>query len=266
MRNDFAIMIVTHARAKNQSTLKMLRTAGYNGKIYFICDDKDTELKEYQKLYGKDVMIYSKIAESFEADSMTNQTEFATPLYGYNYCFKVANEKGLKCFAICDDDLTKISLRPIVEGKLKSFPLTDADRLFTNMMEYMLNANIGIFGPAMDGAYIGGAKNANVQKGVCWNLSQMIFFQSDFKVRFRCYVYPDRMIALDVNTTGQPAFKTMLISVKSPDQGTNSGGVPKVIRKRWKLVLQKFFCCYGLSVLCENQLEWYTLFSKNQQQ
>lgn len=227
MRDDFAIMIVTHARAKKQTTFQMLRKAGYAGKVYFVCDDQDPELEEYQKLYAEDVLIYSKAVEYPESDSMTNRKELTTPLYGYNYCFKAAKEKGLKCFAVCDDDLTRISLRPVINGKLKDFSVTDADRLFTNMMKYMLSANIGMLGPTMSGAYIGGVKNKKVQKGVCWDLSQMIFFQPDFEARFRCYVYPDRMIALDASTTGQPAFKTMLISIASPVQGTNSGGMSK---------------------------------------
>lgn len=60
MRDDFAVFILTHGRAKQQKTVKTLKRCGYTGRLYLIVDDEDKELDEYIRLYGSDVITFSK--------------------------------------------------------------------------------------------------------------------------------------------------------------------------------------------------------------
>ena len=41
MRNDFAILILTHGRPDNIKTLSSLKRAGYTGKYYIVIDNED---------------------------------------------------------------------------------------------------------------------------------------------------------------------------------------------------------------------------------
>lgn len=52
MRDDFAVMILTHGRADRVYTLKSLRKGGYTGKVYIVIDNEDDQQDEYVSRYG----------------------------------------------------------------------------------------------------------------------------------------------------------------------------------------------------------------------
>lgn len=43
MRDDFCVFILTHGRAGNVKTLKMLQKQGYTGKWYCVIDNEDDQ-------------------------------------------------------------------------------------------------------------------------------------------------------------------------------------------------------------------------------
>lgn len=49
MRNDFAILILSHGRPDKLYTLKALEKANYTGKWYIVIDDEDETENEYRK-------------------------------------------------------------------------------------------------------------------------------------------------------------------------------------------------------------------------
>ena len=49
---DFAVFILTHGRPDNVKTLSTLKKCGYTGKIYFIVDNEDKTIEQYQNNYG----------------------------------------------------------------------------------------------------------------------------------------------------------------------------------------------------------------------
>lgn len=47
MRDDFAVMILTHGRADRVYTLSSLRKGGYTGKVFLVLDNEDDQHDEY---------------------------------------------------------------------------------------------------------------------------------------------------------------------------------------------------------------------------
>ena len=41
MRNDFAVLILSHGRPNNIKTIKALENANYTGKYYIVIDNED---------------------------------------------------------------------------------------------------------------------------------------------------------------------------------------------------------------------------------
>ena len=61
MRDDFAVFILTHGRAKTSVTQNTLAGAGYTGKVYFVLDDEDEQAPEYEERFGKDkIVVFNK--------------------------------------------------------------------------------------------------------------------------------------------------------------------------------------------------------------
>jgi hypothetical protein len=66
---DFAVFILTHGRPDNVKTLSTLKKCGYTGKIYFIVDNEDKTIEQYQKNYGiENVKIFDKKAMADSID------------------------------------------------------------------------------------------------------------------------------------------------------------------------------------------------------
>ena len=64
---EFAVFILTHGRAGHVTTDTVLRRQGFTGRIFYVVDDLDKQVPEYQKLYGKDaVKIFSKKKKTSE--------------------------------------------------------------------------------------------------------------------------------------------------------------------------------------------------------
>ena len=55
----FAIFILTNGRPNNQYTLEFLRKS-FKGDVFLLCDNEDKTLKEYQKNYGEQVVVFNK--------------------------------------------------------------------------------------------------------------------------------------------------------------------------------------------------------------
>lgn len=84
MRDDFAVLIITHARPETQPTQKALKKVGYTGRVILILDDEDETRAEYIRRYGEEnIRIFSKDAVCF--DTMDN---FHKQKKGFGVCSK----------------------------------------------------------------------------------------------------------------------------------------------------------------------------------
>ena len=98
--NNFAIFILSHKRPENP-TYKTLMKCNYSGKFYFVLDDLDESISQYEKNYGKDkLLIFSKKEVAKRIDFMSNWTITAIDTYARNACFDLAKEIGID---YCED-------------------------------------------------------------------------------------------------------------------------------------------------------------------
>ena len=104
MRDDFAVFILTHGRADNVVTLKMLRQGGYTGRWYCIIDDEDDQADLYRRNFGKDrVIVFDKKAAYDRADTMDNFNNHLAIIYARNESYRIAKQLGLQYFLMMDD-------------------------------------------------------------------------------------------------------------------------------------------------------------------
>lgn len=109
---DFAVFILTHGRPDNVITFNTLKKANYTGKIYFIVDNEDKTIEQYQKNFGvENVKIFDKKAMADEVDEGNNFDERRTITHARNACFKIAKEIGVAYFVQLDDDYGQFKFR-----------------------------------------------------------------------------------------------------------------------------------------------------------
>ena len=91
MRNDFAILILTHGRAGNILTLDALKKARYTGAWFMVLDDEDSQLNDYQELYGKEhCYVFSKAEVAKTTDAGDNLPGRTAILWARNASFAIA--------------------------------------------------------------------------------------------------------------------------------------------------------------------------------
>ena len=164
----FACFILCHGRPHNTPTYNTLRTFGYTGDIYIICDDEDKTVDEYKQVFGEDsVKIFSKDEMLKKFDPMNNFNDRKCAVYARNACFDIAKDLGLDYFCELDDDYTTIPYRWEENGKLYRSSGANLDEVFKAYIEFM-ETNDEIYSVAFGqpGDFIGGIGSQLVKKKV----------------------------------------------------------------------------------------------------
>ena len=164
---DFAVFILTHGRPNNVKTLATLKKCGYTGKIYFIVDNEDKTISEYQKNFGIEyVKVFDKKAMADEVDEGNNFDERRTITHARNACFKIAKEIGITYFIQLDDDYTAFEWRyESKDGKkLLVHKITNIDTIFILYLDFYKKTNFKSIAFAQGGDFIGGVENPYAKK------------------------------------------------------------------------------------------------------
>lgn len=225
MRDDFAVMILSHGRAKEQKTRRTLLKCGYTGKIYIVIDDMDDQQEEYRKLYGAEIIVFNKQQQLGLFDTMCNADEWRSVVYARNACYEIAEGLGLKYFLMCDDDISDLKFRLVRDGKLGAYPVRQSDRLFESIIALYENTDVSIFGFSQCGAYIGGANSKKYRDGCQRTCSQMMMIRTQDKTPFNGIFNEDLHVAIESGLRGKIVLSTMLVSIASPVRESNSGGL-----------------------------------------
>lgn len=224
MRNDFAVLILTHGRAHEQKTYETLKKAGYSGKIYLVCDNLDTQLPEYQKIYGEQVIVFDKEAYRDKTDTFSNRKEMNAVVYARNAAFDIAKKLKLTFFCVCDDDIKSLYVRWIDGKQLMKTKLTDMDHVFTYICTYLEKSKAFALSICEEGAYFGGVKGI-VKNGIYPIMSHFIVYGTNNRWNYRSSVYEDAVANIDIKKSGLVGFATTLLSMTVPKTGSNRGGM-----------------------------------------
>ena len=194
MRDDFAVFILSHGRANKLVTLKTLKSCGYTGKYYIICDDEDNQLEEYKRLYKESVIVFNKEDALSSFDIMDNFSNNKFVVFARNVCFKIAKELNLKYFLELDDDYVRFEFREEKNNKLLTYKILDLDSIFEEMIKYLDSSNALSIAFSQGGDLIGGVN------GTMWKMKLKRKAMNSFFCRTdRPFTFTGR-INEDVNT------------------------------------------------------------------
>ena len=154
---DFAVFILTHGRPDNVKTLSTLKKCGYTGKIYFIVDNEDKTIEQYQNNYGiENVKIFDKKAMADEVDEGNNFDERRTITHARNACFKIAKEIGITYFVQLDDDYTSFRYRWVDNKYYTSGTVKNLNKYFDFYLNFYKSTNCKSIAFSQGGDFIGG--------------------------------------------------------------------------------------------------------------
>lgn len=223
-RND-AVFILTHGRANNVMTYKSLREYGYTGKIYLIIDDEDSQGDEYKKLFGEQVITFSKIKAKEYTDVADTQTARNVVVFARNTCHQIAKQLGLTHFCEVDDDYGSYRYRFEEGTELTSQHIKGMDDLFDAMYDFLDTSGAYAVCPAQGGDYIGGTGSSVWKKRLSRKAMNMFFCRTDRPFKFYGRLNEDATAYTYLGQTGKLFFTIADWQLNQQQTQANKGGL-----------------------------------------
>lgn len=231
MRNDFAIFILTHGRADKVYTAKTLERLGYSGALFFVVDNEDSMIPEYQKRFGHEkVIVFDKQAAYDRTDTMDTFNEHNAIVYARNETFRIARSKGFKFFLMLDDDYVDFEYRWSNGERLlrRSFP--DLEGLIEAMVEFLEVSGATAVALAQGGDLIGGKDNPNRKKMLLRKAMNSWFCKTDKPIEFRGTMNEDTVTYTTLGSRGALFFTYMGAVVDQRPTQSITGGMTEVYK------------------------------------
>lgn len=219
----FAIFILTNGRPNHQYTLEFLRKS-FKGDIFLLCDNEDKTLKEYQKNYGEQVVVFDKNEWVSKSDSMDNFQSKKSVLYARNAVFQIAKDMGYEYFAMVDDDVTGLSFRYEKDGKLVGKPVENFDKISSAILEAMDDTGTDFFSFGLNKLYIGGLSNGQYQKKIVDKVYCFIICRTEQQHFYKGIMNEDEIHNILSMNVGKLLKTTTLVQIVTKPIGKDTVG------------------------------------------
>lgn len=231
MRNDFAVLILSHGRADRVITVQTLRRCGYTGKIYIIIDDQDSEEEEYYKRYGDSVIKFCKEEAARQSDVMDPDDDMRIVLYARNVCHRIAKDLGLTYFLELDDDYNEFRFRKEANGILTSVHMKHLDDVFDAILDFLEVSGAVTVAMAQSGDFIGGLGSNVWRKQLARKAMNSFFCKVDRPFQFLGRINEDVNAYTLLSSQGKLFFTVARTTLNQMPTQSNDHGLTDVYLK-----------------------------------
>lgn len=224
MKIKFAILILTHGRANNISTLKMLSSAGYKGDYYIVIDNEDDQIEEYKKRFGDKVVVFDKRKTSEWTDSGDNINKRTAILWARNESFYIAERLGLTHFMMLDDDYTGLQLR-FKKGDKLGHKKADINKAIDVAIKFLDRTNALSVAFSQGGDWIGGAKSRFIRVPILRKCMNSFICRTDRKYKYYGRMNEDVSTYVREGNLGRLMFTIMPIMIEQKMTQSVKGGM-----------------------------------------
>lgn len=226
---NFAVYILTHQRADNVITYDSLKAHNYTGKIYFVLDNTDTQIKEYEENFGEEnVRIFDKQYYHDNYDTGNNLKELAKSIfYARNAVFDIAKKDGVDYFLVLDDDYPFFAYRYADGETLRADNIKNLDNVINLYLDYFskLPENIKSICFAQGGDYIGGVHSSIYEQRVLRKAMNALFFKTNNPIEYIGEVNEDVNTYVLNNRIGNIFFTFREVMVGHMSTQSQAGGM-----------------------------------------
>lgn len=221
--NDLGIFILTYGRAKEQTTLQLLKKYGITDNVYLIVADNDPQIEEYRKAYGRIVKEFNR--NEVEEDIEDNVKPKSGVISARNYCFKLAKKLGYKYFVELDDDYSLFCFRYVSENKLKGKKVEDLKQVLVSTVQVLEDTPIECFAWAQTGDFVGGVNSDVVRNCFKRKAMNAMFFKTGTSIRFYGRINEDVNMYVHHGKLGQLVLTETFIALHQAKTQTLEHGM-----------------------------------------
>ena len=221
LKNNVGVFILSHGRADNVVTYKVLRNQGYTGKIYIVCDDEDEQLPLYKKNF-ENVIVFSKKDIKFDVgDNLHKLTKVSS--IARNAIVKL--KKDVEFVLMLDDDYKGFNYKIPNGNALKSTKIKNFDKLIDTYVDFLkTNENILSLSFGTAGDYVGGTNN-KVKDGIYFNGRNSFLFRANENFEFKGRIMEDVTTPAYHNSVGKFFITVLGVQIDVVSRENNTGGI-----------------------------------------
>lgn len=227
MRDDFAVLIISHGRADSVLTIKAMTRAGYTGKWYIVIDNEDDQESQYRKNFGDEhIIVFDKLAISKTFDIMDNFEGRQVPTYARNALHGIAKDLGLTYFLELEDDYFNFRQRYLREdGKFCTRYVRDMDAIIDAYIDFLDLTGAVTVAFAQTGDFIGGAESRVYREQLSRKAMNCFFCRTDRP--FQCFgrFNDDVNAYVDNGKRGMLLLTPRDICMDQPQTQARAGGI-----------------------------------------
>ena len=233
MRDDFAMLIISHGRADDVATVPALEAAGYTGKWYIIVDDEDDQYEKYIENYGESHIIqFCKVdAMRNTRDAMDNFEVHGVPVYARNMLHSIAKDLGLTYFMEIEDDMVDFRYRYEDGDALRSVKLTKLDAIVDVFLEFLDVSGAITVAFSEAGDLLGGKERIFWKSQLNRKAMMCYFMRTDRPFQFTGTFNDDVNMYVQLGKVGNLIFTVAPIMVIPKLTQQNSGGITDAYNK-----------------------------------
>ena len=237
MREDFCAFILTHGRPDKVITYRSLRSHGYTGKVFIVIDDEDQTGEEYKRIYGDDVLVFSKDEVGLYTDQFDNFSDRRTALWARNACWDLAKQMGYRYFIQLDDDYTHWKYHRTGRGHRLSASLTEEyhawklrslDAVFDALVRFIETTPIKTVALSQGGDHIGDSGGSTSPRRFKRKAMNSFVCDTAKPFLFRGRINDDVNTYVSLGRTGDLFFTDMQIQLEQLLTQSNTGGMTEL--------------------------------------
>ena len=248
MRDDFALLILSHGRGDNVITIKTMLQCGYTGRWYIIVDNEDNEIDLYKKNYGEEhIIVFDKLKKFKECDVGDLCTKRNAVLYARNVCFETAEQLGLTYFLELDDDYIEFRQRYEKEGPLSSRFVLDMDSVINETLEFLEVSGATCIAWSQMGDFIGGLSCSMFRDRVTRKVMNSFFCKTSRKFDFVGRMNDDVNTYVLEGSRGKLFLTVADIALNQVDTQQSKGGLTEMYLDNGTYIKSFFSVMYNPS-------------------
>ena len=216
MREDFCAFILTHGRPDKVITLRSLRSHGFTGKVFIVIDDEDQTGEEYKRIYGDDVLVFSKDEVGRYTDQFDNFSDRRTILWARNASWDLAKQMGYRYFIQLDDDYMAWLHR------------RSLDAVFDALVRFIETTPIKTVALSQGGDHIGDSGGSTSPRRFKRKAMNSFVCDTAKPFLFRGRINEDVNTYVSLGRTGDLFFTDMQLQLEQLATQGNAGGMTEV--------------------------------------
>lgn len=227
----FAVFILSHGRANEISTVKMLERGNYTGDWYVVIDNEDDQENLYREKFKDHIIMFDKKKVADKTDTGDLDTDRRVGVFARNAIQEIARDIGYEYHLQLDDDFSGFTFRYPEGKKLASYRVKNLNKLFDIVLKFIEVTPITSLSFSLSSDFLGGAEGDKYKQGMHRKSMGTFFLKAKDNIDFIMRMNDDITTGVFNGMRGKLFFSLSFVQTDTPQTQQVSGGMTDIYKE-----------------------------------